>query len=44
MRTDRCAAEDGHLVVFDRGGKSWDEEVFRREECTGRARVTVWSM
>lgn len=41
---DRCAADAGHLVVFDRGGKSWDEKVFRREERTGGARVTVWGM
>ena len=41
---DRCAAEAGHLVLFDRGGKSWDEKVFRREERAGGARVTVWGM
>ena len=41
---DRCAAESGHLVVFDRSeGKTWDEKVFRREEPApdGRA-ITVW--
>ena len=41
----RCAAEAGHLVVFDRGEGSWDDKVFRREErsADGRA-VTVWGM
>ncbi len=42
---DRCAADCGHLVVFDRTeGKPWDDKVFRREESTGGARITVWGM
>ena len=42
---DRCAADAGHLVVFDRAsGKSCDEKVFRREERAGGAHVTVWGM
>ena len=41
---DRCAAEEGHLVVFDRTvGKSWDEKIFR-EKGTGEANITVWGM
>ena len=41
---DRCAAEAGHLVIFDRGGSAWDEKVFRREERAGGRTVTVWGM
>ena len=42
---DRCAAEEGHLVLFDRrAGKSWKEKIFRREEAGGGARITVWGM
>ena len=42
---DRCEAEEGHLVVFDRTvGRSWEEKVFRREETTGTMRVTVWGL
>ena len=42
---DRCGVEEGHLVVFDRTpGRSWEEKVFRREETTGGAPVTVWGM
>ena len=42
---DRCGAEEGHLVVFDRTpGKSWEEKVFRREETGSGAPVTVWGM
>ena len=33
---DRCAAEAGHLVIFDRtAGRSWDDKIFRRTETTG---------
>lgn len=42
---DRCAAAEGHLVVFDRReGASWDEKVYRREDAAGGAPVTVWGM
>ena len=42
---DRCAAESGHLLIFDqRLGRSWAERIFRREEAVGEVRVTVWGM
>ena len=42
---DRCATEEGHLVLFDRTeDKSWDDKVYRRDETEGGARVTVWGM
>ncbi len=42
---DRCAAAEGHLVIFDRTkGKPWRDKVFRRERTDGGARVTVWGM
>ena len=42
---DRCAAESGHLVVFDRReGRRWEDKVFRREERTDEGTVTVWGM
>ena len=43
---DRCGAEAGHLIVFDRApDRTWKEKLFRRETPadTGRA-VTVWGM
>ena len=43
----RCAAEAGHLIVFDRSTeRSWDEKIFRRDAPPGAAatRVTVWGM
>ncbi len=42
---DRCGAESGHLVIFDRReGKSWDERLFCREETAGGKAVPVWGM
>ncbi len=44
---DRCGAEAGHLIVFDRSTeRSWEEKTFRREAPigAGAARVTVWGM
>ena len=41
----RCSAQAGHLVIFDRDdGKTWEERIFRREERAGGTRVTVWGM
>ena len=42
---DRCAAEAGHLVVFDRTeGRRWEDKVFRREEPVAGGTITVWGM
>ncbi len=44
---DRCAAEAGHLIVFDRSPeRSWEEKIFRRDAPpgAGATRVTVWGM
>ena len=42
---DRCAAAEGHLVIFDRTeGKPWEEKVYRREEGESGAPVMVWGM
>ena len=42
---DRCATDEGHLVIFDRSEKrSWEEKVFRRNEMAGDKPVTVWGM
>ena len=42
---DRCAAESGHLLIFDqRPDKSWEERIFRRKDLSGDTSVTVWGM
>ena len=44
---DRCRAEAGHLIVFDRApDRTWEQKIFRREAPggPGGAPVTVWGM
>ena len=40
---DKCGAESGHLVIFDRDeSKPWEEKLYRREESLDGRPVTVW--
>ena len=42
---DRCAAAEGHLVIFDlTADKPWSEKLFRRTERAGGIPITVWGM
>ncbi len=43
---DRCAAQEGHLVIIDRSaGKRWDDKVFhRRMASRAGVAIDVWGM
>jgi len=42
---DRCAAEQGHLIIFDRStDKSWDDKIFQRSEQIHNKNINVWGM
>ena len=43
---DRCDAEAGHLVVFDRrAGRRWDDKVFRDRRASDRGtEIDIWGM
>jgi hypothetical protein len=42
---DRCAADEGHLVIFDRTPeKSWEAKIFQRQEHFQIHPITVWGM
>ena len=41
---DRCAAEAGHLVIFDRGEGKWEDKLFHRVESAGGADIHIWGM
>ena len=42
---DRCGAEAGHLVIFDRSeGKRWEDKIFRREKRIDDRTIIVWGM
>ncbi|MDG4598153.1 MAG: AAA family ATPase [Candidatus Contendobacter sp.] len=39
---DRLGEGSGHLVIFDRGDRPWDEKIYRREEIHRGRPITVW--
>ena len=42
---DRCAAQEGHLVIVDRStGKGWNEKVFHRRTVSRGMTIDVWGM
>ena len=41
---DRCNADAGHLVIFDRSKKPWKEKVFQRSEEFEGTPIEVWGM
>lgn len=42
---DRCGAEDGHLIIFDRRpDRKWSEKIFRKTETIEGKSVTIWGM
>ena len=43
--TDRCGAEEAHLVIFDRTqGKPWEARIWQRSESHKGLPITVWGM
>lgn len=43
---DRCAAEAGHLVIFDRqAGRRWADKVFHQRRASAQGvEIDVWGM
>ena len=42
---DRCQADEGHLVIFDRSpNKTWEEKLFVIEKAFQRKQIAVWGM
>ena len=42
---DRCGADEGHLIVFDRTpDKAWDDKIFQRNESVNNKTITIWGM
>ena len=41
---DKCGADSGHLVVFDRSAKPWKEKIYRRREEFDGTTVEVWGI
>jgi len=41
---DGCAADAGHLVIFDRSQRPWKEKVFHQRESVNGTPIEVWGM
>ncbi len=42
---DRCDAEAGHLVIFDRDeSRSWEDKLSHRRESAASVEIEVWGM
>ena len=42
---DRCGAEAGHLIVFDRAPeRPWAEKILRRTAAGAGPPITIWGM
>lgn len=41
---DRCGAEEGHLVIFDRTPGKWEDKLFQRRETVRDRQIVVWGM
>jgi hypothetical protein len=42
---DKCGAEEGHLVIFDkRKNATWDEKIFSRSETYEGKNISIWGM
>ncbi|MCX5924874.1 MAG: AAA-like domain-containing protein [Candidatus Dependentiae bacterium] len=41
---DRSNATQGHLVIFDRQEKEWDDKIYTRVEKVENKTITVWGM
>ena len=41
---DRCAADEAHLLIFDRSNRDWSQKVFRRDAQYQGLPIQVWGM
>ncbi|MFZ1464361.1 MAG: AAA-like domain-containing protein [Anaerolineae bacterium] len=42
---DTCAADEAHLVIFDRRpGRSWEKRIYHRDEIYQQRLITVWGV
>jgi hypothetical protein len=41
---DRSAADEAHLVIFDRSDRAWEDKLFQRDEHLHGRLIRVWGM
>jgi hypothetical protein len=41
---DTVGATEGHLIIFDKRAKSWEEKIYTKQEHVGNKAITVWGL
>jgi len=42
---DQCAADEAHLLIFDRSPKVlWEDKIYRQAQQQGDRQISVWGM
>ncbi|MCL5436983.1 MAG: AAA-like domain-containing protein [Candidatus Dependentiae bacterium] len=41
---DTSGAREGHLIIFDKRPKSWEEKIYTKKETIGNRAITVWGL
>lgn len=41
---DISGASEGHLIIFDKRDKSWEEKIYTKQEKVGNKTITVWGI
>ena len=41
---DTSGATEGHLIIFDKREKSWEEKIYTKQENVGNKVITVWGL
>jgi len=41
---DISGATEGHLIIFDKRDKSWEEKIYTKQEHVGNKVITVWGL
>ncbi len=41
---DTSGASEGHLIIFDKRAKSWEEKIYTKKETVDNKTITVWGM
>ncbi|MCF7799878.1 AAA-like domain-containing protein [Candidatus Babeliales bacterium] len=41
---DTSNATEGHLVIFDKKDKSWEEKIYNKQEIFGKKTINIWGL
>jgi hypothetical protein len=41
---DTAGAREGHLIIFDKRVRTWEEKIYTKQEHAGTKAITVWGL